>query len=68
MQKSAKKQSGLAAIELTILLPFLLLLIFATAEFGRLLYQYNALNLMARDALRFMVNDVRNGSTTDVDS
>lgn len=61
------KQLGLAAIELTLVLPFLLLLVFATAEFGRMLYQYNALNHLSRDALRYVVHDVIRGDT-QVDS
>lgn len=51
------KQQGFAAVELTIILPFLLLLIFATAEFGRLLYQYNALNKTVRNASRYLAGN-----------
>jgi hypothetical protein len=54
MQHVKGKQNGLAAIEFSILLPFFLLLIFATAEFGRLLYQYSALNKSVRDAARYL--------------
>ncbi|MDO6678121.1 pilus assembly protein TadE [Shewanella sp. 10N.286.52.C2] len=43
-------QKGVAAVEMTILLPFMLLLIFATAELGRFLYQYNTLTKLVRDA------------------
>ncbi|WOH39192.1 TadE/TadG family type IV pilus assembly protein [Thalassotalea fonticola] len=63
MSHLIKRQKGLAVIELTMILPFLLLLIFATAEFSRLLYQYNALNHLVRDALRYTVSDVVDGST-----
>jgi len=63
MNFSIVKQQGLAAIELTIILPFILLLIFATAEFGRLLYQYNALNKSVRDAARYVSNYARPGDT-----
>ena len=59
MNLSIVKQQGLAAIELTIILPFILLLIFATAEFGRMLYQYNALNKSVRDAARYVSNWAR---------
>jgi len=58
------KQKGLAAIEFTMILPFLLLLIFACAEFGRLMFQYNALNKTVRDASRYL-NTV-NGSNGDL--
>lgn len=60
---STIKQQGLAAIELTLVLPFLLLILFATAEFGRLLYQYSALNHLTRDALRYAVTNITDGST-----
>lgn len=56
-----KKQRGLAAIEFTLILPFLLLLIFSCAEFGRLLYQYNALNKTVRDASRYLSSHVLYG-------
>ncbi|MBA6390709.1 pilus assembly protein [Colwellia sp. BRX10-3] len=61
-----KKQQGLAAIEFTLVLPFLLLLIFASAEFGRLLYQYNALNKTVRDASRHLSSNVKFGDTGNI--
>ncbi|WP_248289479.1 TadE family protein [Thalassotalea sp. Y01] len=61
-----KKQRGLAAIEFTLILPLLLFFTFVVAEFSRLLYQYNALNHITRDALRFAINDARDGSTGTV--
>lgn len=60
------KQRGLAAIEFTIILPFLLLLIFACAEFGRLLYQYNALNKTVRDATRYLSSHVLYGDNDNI--
>jgi hypothetical protein len=57
-----KKQKGLAAIEFTMVLPFLLLLIFASAEFGRLMFQYNALNKTVRDASRYLTTNAKPGS------
>ena len=57
-----KKQKGLAAIEFTMVLPFLLLLIFATAEFGRLMFQYNTLNKTVRDASRYLTANAKPGS------
>jgi len=65
------KQQGLAAIEFTLILPFLLLLIFSCAEFGRMLYQYNALNTSVRDASRYLSSNVifgDNGSIVIKDS
>ncbi|GIU49795.1 TadE family protein [Shewanella algidipiscicola] len=43
-------QKGIAAVEMTILLPFMLLLVFATGELGRFLFQYNTLTKLVRDA------------------
>jgi len=57
------KQKGLAAIEFTMILPFLLVLIFACAEFGRLMFQYNALNKTVRDASRYLTANARPGDT-----
>lgn len=68
---NVNKQQGLAAIEFTLVLPFLLLLTFAAAEFGRLLYQYSALNTTVRDATRYLSSHVKfgdNGSITIKDS
>jgi hypothetical protein len=69
--KKFNKQRGLAVIEFTLVLPFLLLLIFASAEFGRLLYHYNALNKAVRDASRHFSSHVMfgdNGSMIIKDS
>lgn len=72
-----RNQQGLAVVEMTLVLPVLLLLIFATAEFSRMLYQYNTLTKVTRDASRFLAsdpdlseNDVRsilmNNSTSEI--
>ncbi|MGH8554356.1 MAG: TadE/TadG family type IV pilus assembly protein [Gammaproteobacteria bacterium] len=47
-------QKGVAIVEFTIVLPLLLLLMLAIAEFGRALYQYNTLIKAVRDGARFM--------------
>lgn len=57
-----QNQQGLAAIEMTLVLPVLLLFFFATAEFSRLLYQYNALTKVIRNASRYMSNNALNGA------
>lgn len=54
MDQSTSKQKGLAAIEFTLILPFFFMLIFVTAEFGRMFYQYNALNKSVRDGARYL--------------
>jgi Flp pilus assembly protein TadG len=48
------KQRGAAAVELAILLVPLVLLAFGITEFGRAIYQYNALTKATRDAARFL--------------
>lgn len=48
------KQRGVAAVEFTIMLPVLLLLVFATAEISRAIYQYSYLTRMVRDAGRYL--------------
>jgi len=46
-------QAGFATTEMVIVLPLLLLLLLGTAEFGRVLYQYEALTKSIRDAARY---------------
>lgn len=45
---------GVAALEFTLLLPFLLILTFATTELGRAFYQYNTLTKSVRDGARYL--------------
>ncbi|WP_076411319.1 TadE/TadG family type IV pilus assembly protein [Shewanella sp. UCD-KL12] len=47
-------QKGVAAVEFTIMLPMLLILVFATGEIGRALFQYSHLTRMVRDAGRYI--------------
>lgn len=49
-----RKQRGVAAVELGIVLIPLVLLAFGITEFGRAIYQYNALAKATRDATRFL--------------
>ncbi|ALO34035.1 hypothetical protein CMT41_04315 [Colwellia sp. MT41] len=60
------KQQGFAAIEFTLVLPFLLLLIFASAEFGRLMLQYNTLNKSVRDASRYLTAKAKTGTNDEI--
>ncbi len=48
------KQRGVAAVEFTIMLPMLLLMVFVTAELGRALYQYSELTRLVRGACRYL--------------
>lgn len=52
--KLLRKQRGVAAVELGILLFPLLLLTFGVTEFGRAIYQYNVLAKSTRNAARFL--------------
>jgi Flp pilus assembly protein TadG len=48
------RQSGVAAIELAILMIPLAFMAFGAAEFGRAIYQYNTLVKSTRDAVRYL--------------
>lgn len=48
------RQAGVALVEFALVLPLLLLLAFIATEYGRALYQYNALTKSVRDAVRFL--------------
>lgn len=52
--RTSKKQSGVAAVEMALLLPFLLLLAFGLTELGRAVYQYNILAKAVRDGARHL--------------
>jgi Flp pilus assembly protein TadG len=61
------RESGTATIELAIALPVLLMTLMATAEFGRMLGQYDALNKAVRDGARYLAaNALLAGGTTGV--
>jgi Flp pilus assembly protein TadG len=49
-----RNQSGVAAVEMALLLPFLILLAFGLTELGRAVYQYNALAKSVRDGARHL--------------
>ena len=48
------RQRGVALVELALVIPFLLLLTFITTEFGRAMYEYNAVAKSTRDAVRYL--------------
>lgn len=56
------RQSGVATVEFAITLPLLMLLVLATAEVGRALFQYNTLTKALRDSARYVAG-ARPGST-----
>jgi Flp pilus assembly protein TadG len=63
-RRSTRRQRGLAAVEFAIVAPVLLLLMFAVAEFGRALYQYNTLSKAVRDGARYYSTHAFVGTTT----
>lgn len=52
------RQRGIAMIELVIVVPILLLILLATSEMGRALYQYNTLSKAVRDSARYYSTEV----------
>lgn len=61
-----KRQRGIAIVEFTLALPLLLLLMLASVEIGRLLFQYNALTKAVRDGARYVASEALLGSTGTV--
>jgi Flp pilus assembly protein TadG len=59
---SAAQQRGTATVEFAIALPVLLFLMLATAEFGRILSQYNMLTKSVRDACRYAASNAAPGT------
>lgn len=47
-------QRGVALVELALIIPLLLLLSILTTEFGRAMYEYNAVTKATRDAVRYL--------------
>jgi Flp pilus assembly protein TadG len=61
-----RRQRGLAIVEFTIVVGILLMLIMATAEFGRAFLQYNTLTKSVRDGARHVAGRALFGSTGTV--
>ncbi|WP_207062074.1 TadE/TadG family type IV pilus assembly protein [Motiliproteus sp. SC1-56] len=64
---TAKRQQGIAVVEMTLVLPLLLLLVLAVAELGRVLYQYNILTQAQRDGARYLASVAIKGSTGEIE-
>ncbi|WP_413111003.1 TadE/TadG family type IV pilus assembly protein [Thaumasiovibrio sp. DFM-14] len=58
-----RKQRGLAMVEMTIILPLLLLLLFAIMELGRAFFYHTQVQKLSRNSARYLVNVVGTGST-----
>lgn len=61
--QSRRHARGVATIEFAICAPLLLLLMLATAEIGRVLFQYNTLVKAVRDGVRYVATHASVGST-----
>jgi hypothetical protein len=59
------RQKGVAAVELALVLPLLLIITFITTEFGRALYQYNIISKSVRNAVRYLSMQDPSIATTD---
>ena len=57
------KQTGGAIVEFIFVLPLLLLLMLATAEFGHAFYQYNTLTKAVRNGTRYLADNVLTNTT-----
>lgn len=55
--RSPGPQQGVAAIEMAILLPLLVLLFTGLIEYGRLMWHYDALAKSTRDAARYLADE-----------
>lgn len=62
-----RSKRGVATIEFAICAPILLLLLLATAEVGRVLFQYNTLTKTVRDGVRYACSNASVGTTRIVD-
>jgi Flp pilus assembly protein TadG len=58
-RKSKRRQQGLSAVEFTLALPFLLMMVGIFADFGRMYIQYTTLTKAVQDGARW----VKSGST-----
>ncbi|WP_417534628.1 TadE/TadG family type IV pilus assembly protein [Marinobacterium stanieri] len=59
-------QTGLAVVEVTLVLPVLLILMLATAEIGRVLYQYNTLTKAQRNGARLLATHLNYGQQSSL--
>lgn len=71
MQKNqtavSTRQRGVAIVEFTIVLPILLILILAVAEFGRAFLQFNGLTRAVRTTARYVAANALNGASQTID-
>lgn len=63
LAKSSAAMRGVAAVEFGILLPIMILMVFGISEFGRAIYEYNALAKSVRDVTRLLTQNAPGNST-----
>ena len=63
--KSVKRAKGLAAVEMLIVLPVLMLILMSIAEFGNAFVQYTNINKMAQSGIRYATAGVTGTSSYD---
>jgi Flp pilus assembly protein TadG len=63
---SPARQRGVAIVEFTIVLPFMLFMMLAVAELGRAFLQYNTLTQAVQDGARYTAGNSFAGSTQTV--
>lgn len=61
----SKKQRGLAAVEMIISIPVLLLVMMAITEFGNAFIRYNTLNKMAQNGVRYATTNISGSASYD---
>jgi Flp pilus assembly protein TadG len=61
----SRRQSGVALIELALLIPLLLVMTFVVTEFGRAIYQYNTITKSVRDAARYLTTQTPGTHVTE---
>lgn len=64
-RRLARDEAGTQLVELAIVLPVLLVLFGATAEFGRFFYTYQTLTKSTRSAARYITTGVKEGAAAD---
>jgi Flp pilus assembly protein TadG len=60
------RNRGVAIVEMVVVLPLLLLMLFVTAEIGRAFMQYNTLTKAVRDSARFVAENAMLGQTQTI--
>lgn len=60
-----KKQHGLAAVEMIISIPVLLLVMMAITEFGNAFIRYNTLNKMVQNGVRYATTNISGSASYD---